>query len=125
MFYVALVGMPAAMEAYETLVARAAHRGLVDVAARALAEQAIPASWIGAQRYVETVERALQLSARQQGTVDAQRCAGFGSAFAQHAAHTVNRRRSRADTRGAIEAINPMTSTALRFSKLSTPRDDA
>ncbi len=54
-----------AIESYEALVARAAHDGLIDVEVRALIDMAWPLSWISSQRSLEVLDRALQLSARQ------------------------------------------------------------
>jgi DNA-binding winged helix-turn-helix (wHTH) protein/tetratricopeptide (TPR) repeat protein len=55
-----------AVETYEALAARAAHDGLIDVEVRSLIEMAWPLSWISSQRSLEVLERALQLSARQE-----------------------------------------------------------
>jgi len=54
-----------AVEAYEALAARAAAYGLIDVEVRALIDMAYPLSWMSAERCLEVVDRALQLSARQ------------------------------------------------------------
>lgn len=64
--HVVLVEIPTAIKMYETLIAHAADRGLTNVEARALLEMAYPAAWIGTQFYLEIVERARQLSIRQQ-----------------------------------------------------------
>jgi DNA-binding winged helix-turn-helix (wHTH) protein/tetratricopeptide (TPR) repeat protein len=66
MFYVALVNIPAALETYQTLVALAARHGRIDVEIRALLDMALPAAWTSTQLFVETNERALELSARQE-----------------------------------------------------------
>ena len=66
MFYVALVDIPAALETYQTLVALAARDGLIDVEIRALLDMVLPAAWTSTQLYLETNERALNLSARQE-----------------------------------------------------------
>jgi tetratricopeptide (TPR) repeat protein len=65
-FYIALTDIRAALETYEKLVALAACHGLIDVEIRALMDMALPATWISAQLYIETIERALRLSARQE-----------------------------------------------------------
>src|SRR6202140_224121 len=65
-FYVALADIGAALETYQTLVGRAAHQGLVEVEIRALLDMVLPTAWISGQLYLETVERALELSARQE-----------------------------------------------------------
>jgi tetratricopeptide (TPR) repeat protein len=49
----------------EALAARAAHYGLVDVEVAALIDMAYPLSWISSDRCLKVLERALQLSARQ------------------------------------------------------------
>lgn len=54
-----------AIETYEALAARAAHYGLIDVQVRALVDLSIPLSWISAQRCLEALQLALQLSAHQ------------------------------------------------------------
>jgi tetratricopeptide (TPR) repeat protein len=64
--YVALGDVPHAIESYEALAARAAHHGLIDVEVRALINMAWPASFTSSERSLEALERALQLSARQE-----------------------------------------------------------
>jgi hypothetical protein len=54
-----------AVQTYETLVARAAARDLIDVEVRALVNMAYPLSWIDAERSLAVVDRALRLSTRQ------------------------------------------------------------
>lgn len=54
-----------ALETYEALRTRAAYYGMIDVEVRALIDIAYPLSWISAQRSLEAVERALELSAGQ------------------------------------------------------------
>lgn len=54
-----------AIQAYQALADRASHRGLVDVEVRALLAMALPLAWVNGQKYLETLERALQLSASQ------------------------------------------------------------
>src|ERR1700761_3243575 len=54
-----------AVEIYEALRVKAAYYGLLDVEIRALVGMAYPLSWSNAQRSLEMVERALQLSTRQ------------------------------------------------------------
>jgi tetratricopeptide (TPR) repeat protein len=66
MFYVALVDIPAALETYKKLVALAARNGLIDVEIRALLDMVLPAAWTSTQLYLETNERAMNLSARQE-----------------------------------------------------------
>jgi len=58
-----------AIQTYEALVARAAHRGLIDVEVRALIDMAWPLSWISPRRSLEVLERALRLNARQEDPV--------------------------------------------------------
>jgi DNA-binding winged helix-turn-helix (wHTH) protein len=53
------------LETYEALRARAAYYGLIDIEVRALVDIAYPLSWISAQRSLEALEQALQLSAGQ------------------------------------------------------------
>ena len=65
-FYVALADIGAALETYQTLVGRAARQGLIEVEIRALLDMVLPTAWISGQLYLETVERALELSARQE-----------------------------------------------------------
>jgi FixJ family two-component response regulator/DNA-binding winged helix-turn-helix (wHTH) protein/tetratricopeptide (TPR) repeat protein len=55
-----------AIENYEALAARAAHDGMIDVEVRALIDMAWPSSWTSSQRSLEFLERALQLSSRQE-----------------------------------------------------------
>jgi DNA-binding winged helix-turn-helix (wHTH) protein len=52
-----------ALDTCETLVARAAHYGLLDMEVRALLGMAIPLAWISAPRCREVLEQALRLSA--------------------------------------------------------------
>jgi DNA-binding winged helix-turn-helix (wHTH) protein/tetratricopeptide (TPR) repeat protein len=52
-----------ALDTCETLVARAAHYGLLDMEVRALLGMAIPLAWISPPRCREVLERALRLSA--------------------------------------------------------------
>jgi hypothetical protein len=54
-----------AVETCETLAARAAHQGLIDVELCALIDMAYPLSWISSDRCVKVLERALELGARQ------------------------------------------------------------
>ena len=54
-----------AIETYETLATRAADYGLIDVQARALVDLSFFLSFTSAERCLEVVERALQLSAEQ------------------------------------------------------------
>jgi DNA-binding winged helix-turn-helix (wHTH) protein len=54
-----------AIETYEILVARAADFGLIDVQVRALLDLSFLLSFTSAERCLEVVERALQLSAEQ------------------------------------------------------------
>ena len=54
-----------AVETYETLAARAASYGLLDLEVKALIDMAYPLSWIDAERSLEVVDRALRLSAQQ------------------------------------------------------------
>ena len=54
-----------AVETYETLVARAASGGLIDLEVKALIDMAYPLSWIDVGRSLAVVDRALRLSAQQ------------------------------------------------------------
>jgi DNA-binding winged helix-turn-helix (wHTH) protein len=54
-----------AIETYETLAARAADYGLIDVQVRALLDLSFLLAFTSAERCLEVVERALQLSAEQ------------------------------------------------------------
>jgi DNA-binding winged helix-turn-helix (wHTH) protein/tetratricopeptide (TPR) repeat protein len=54
-----------AIETYETLVARAANYGLIDVQVRALLDLSFLLAFTSAERCLEVVERALQLGAGQ------------------------------------------------------------
>jgi hypothetical protein len=54
-----------AIETYETLAARAAHYGLIDVQARALLDLSYFLSFTSEERCLEAAQRALQLSAGQ------------------------------------------------------------
>src|ERR1700727_1829311 len=54
-----------AIETYETLAARAADLGLIDVQVRALLDLSFLLSFTSAERCLEVVERALRLSAEQ------------------------------------------------------------
>jgi DNA-binding winged helix-turn-helix (wHTH) protein len=54
-----------AIETYETLAARAAHYGLIDVEVRALIDMVYPLSWSSSERCLEVVKRALRLSGSQ------------------------------------------------------------
>ncbi|MGA8596216.1 MAG: AAA family ATPase [Bryobacteraceae bacterium] len=54
-----------AVETGETLAARAAHYGLIDVEVQALIDMAYPLSWISSERCLKVLERALELSTRQ------------------------------------------------------------
>ncbi len=54
-----------AVQTYETLAARAAARGLIDLEVRALVDIAYPLSWIDAERSLAVVDRALRLSTQQ------------------------------------------------------------
>jgi tetratricopeptide (TPR) repeat protein len=54
-----------AIETLETLAARAAESGLVDVQVRALLDQSFLLLWINAERCLEAAQRALYLSAEQ------------------------------------------------------------
>jgi DNA-binding winged helix-turn-helix (wHTH) protein/tetratricopeptide (TPR) repeat protein len=54
-----------AIETYESLAARAAHFGLIDVQVRALIDLSFPLSWFGLERCLEALQRAQQLSAGQ------------------------------------------------------------
>jgi DNA-binding winged helix-turn-helix (wHTH) protein len=58
-----------AIETYETLAARAADHGLIDVQARALLDLSSFLSLISAERCLEAAQRALQLSAGQDPTM--------------------------------------------------------
>jgi hypothetical protein len=58
-----------AIETYETLAARAAEYGLIDVQARALLDLSSFWGLISADRCLEAAQRALQLSARQDPTM--------------------------------------------------------
>jgi predicted ATPase len=62
--YVALVDDIHAIDIYETLAARGAHNGLIDVEVRALIDMAYPLSWTSSQRSLEVLQRALRLSAQ-------------------------------------------------------------
>jgi DNA-binding winged helix-turn-helix (wHTH) protein/tetratricopeptide (TPR) repeat protein len=53
------------VETCETLAARAAHYGLIDVEVRALIDMAYPLSWISSERCLKVLDRALEISARQ------------------------------------------------------------
>jgi tetratricopeptide (TPR) repeat protein len=64
--YVVLVDVIHAIESYETLAARAAHDGLIDVEVQALIDMAYPLSWTSSERSLEALEKALRLSARQE-----------------------------------------------------------
>jgi tetratricopeptide (TPR) repeat protein len=64
--YTALVDDIHAIETYETLAARAARDGLIDVEVRALIDMAYPLSWTSSLRSLEVLERALRLSVRQE-----------------------------------------------------------
>jgi DNA-binding winged helix-turn-helix (wHTH) protein/tetratricopeptide (TPR) repeat protein len=55
-----------AIETLETLAARAAESGLVDLQVRALLNQSYLLLWISAERCLETLQRALDLSATQE-----------------------------------------------------------
>src|SRR6202789_1002234 len=54
-----------AIETYETLAARAAHYGLIDLQARALLDLSYFISHTSAERCLEAAQRALRLSAEQ------------------------------------------------------------
>jgi hypothetical protein len=54
-----------AVDTYETLAARAASYGLLDVEVNALIDMAYPLSWIDGERALAVVDRALRLGARQ------------------------------------------------------------
>ena len=56
---------PRAVETYETLAARAAASGLIDLEVKALVDMAYPLSWIDAERCLAVVDRALRLSSQQ------------------------------------------------------------
>jgi DNA-binding winged helix-turn-helix (wHTH) protein len=62
---------PRAVATYETLAARAAQYGFVDVEARALIDMAYPVSWASSERCLEIVDRALQLSTKQDASLRA------------------------------------------------------
>jgi DNA-binding winged helix-turn-helix (wHTH) protein/tetratricopeptide (TPR) repeat protein len=62
--YIARADISAAKETLEKLIGLAAQSGLIDVEIRALIAMALPAAWTSARLYIETVERALSLSAR-------------------------------------------------------------
>ena len=64
--YVVLVDNIHAIESYEALAIRAAHEGLINEEVRALIDMAYPLSWTGSESSLETLERALRLSARQE-----------------------------------------------------------
>jgi tetratricopeptide (TPR) repeat protein len=53
------------VETCETLAARAAYYGLIDMEVRALIDMAYPLSWISSERCLKVLERALELNARQ------------------------------------------------------------
>jgi len=63
--YIALIDIRGALETYQALVALAARNGLIDVQVRALLEMVLPAAWTSTELSLETSERALELSARQ------------------------------------------------------------
>jgi len=63
--YIARADISAAKETLEKVIGLAAQSGLIDVEIRALIAMALPAAWTSARLYLETVERALSLSARQ------------------------------------------------------------
>ncbi|HVP00239.1 MAG TPA: AAA family ATPase [Bryobacteraceae bacterium] len=69
MFYMALADIPEAVQTYRELVALADHHGRVDVEIRALLDMAMPAALHSAQLYLETLDRALELSARQEDSL--------------------------------------------------------
>jgi DNA-binding winged helix-turn-helix (wHTH) protein/tetratricopeptide (TPR) repeat protein len=50
-----------ALETYQALADRATHHGFIDIAVRALIDQAFPLSWVSSQRSLEALERALRL----------------------------------------------------------------
>lgn len=54
-----------AIETYETLIARAAQYGLIDVEVQALIDIVYPLSWVSTGRALDAVERALRLSDSQ------------------------------------------------------------
>ena len=65
-FHIALADIRAALETYQTLTTLAARHGLIDAEIRALTDMTLPAAWASTQLFLETNERALELSARQQ-----------------------------------------------------------
>jgi DNA-binding winged helix-turn-helix (wHTH) protein/tetratricopeptide (TPR) repeat protein len=67
--YAVLMADTRAIETYEALAARAVHSGLIDVEVRALIGMADPLAWNSSQRALGVLERALQLSARQEDPV--------------------------------------------------------
>src|SRR6202140_4396247 len=81
--YIARADISAAKETLEKLIGLAAQSGLIDVEIRALIAMALPAAWTSARLYIETVERALSLSARQRDPLlqarTQARCFAWGS----------------------------------------------
>ena len=69
MFYVALPDVGAAVETYQNLVALADQHGRIDVQIRALLEMALPATLTNTRLYRETLDRALELSTRQEDSL--------------------------------------------------------
>jgi DNA-binding winged helix-turn-helix (wHTH) protein len=65
-FYVAMSDILAALKTYQTLVALAARRGLIEVEIRALLDMMLPAAWNSTQLFLQTIERALELSDHQE-----------------------------------------------------------
>jgi DNA-binding winged helix-turn-helix (wHTH) protein len=65
-FHVSLFDARSAIETYGELVALAARHGLIDLEIRTLLDMALPVEWTSAQMYLDTLERVLQLSARQE-----------------------------------------------------------
>jgi hypothetical protein len=66
MFHSALYDARAAIESYERLIALADRQGLVDVQIRALLDMLLPAAFTSTQLFLETLDRALELSSRQE-----------------------------------------------------------
>jgi hypothetical protein len=67
-----------AVQTYETLAARAAARGLIDLEVRALVDIAYPLSWIDAERSLAVVDRALRLSTQQRDPLQQARTRASG-----------------------------------------------
>jgi len=64
MLYSALFDVGPALETYRKLIETAGHHGLIEVKTRALLDMALPAAFTSTDLFMETLDRALQLSTR-------------------------------------------------------------